>query len=64
MAAGDWASRMTAHSAGVASVGYGGKLAQAVCSCGWASEQVHRRNHPAFDDARDHLAAVRQERAA
>lgn len=55
---------MTAHSAGVASVGYGGKLAQAVCSCGWASEQVHRRNHPAFDDARDHLAAVRQERAA
>jgi hypothetical protein len=55
---------VTAHSAGVASVGYACKLARAVCSCGWVSDQVHRRNHPAFDDARTHLAAVRSERAA
>ena len=55
---------MTAHSAGVASVGYGGTLAQAVCSCGWAAEQAHRRNHVAFEDARQHLAHVEAEARA
>jgi hypothetical protein len=51
---------MSAHSAGVASVGYAGKLAQAVCSCGWAAPGAHRRNHAAFDDARAHLSDARQ----
>lgn len=44
------------HSAGVASVGYAGKLAQAVCSCGWFAPEPRSRNHDAFDDARAHLA--------
>lgn len=52
------------HSAGVASVGYGGKLAQAVCSCGWAAAEARQRNHDAFDDARAHLAAASTEMAA
>jgi hypothetical protein len=49
---------MTDHSAGVASVGYAGKLAQAVCSCRWAGKP-RTRNHDAFADARAHLTAVR-----
>lgn len=49
------------HSAGVASVGYGGKLAHAVCSCGWAADEPRQRNHDAFDDARAHLAAASAE---
>jgi hypothetical protein len=52
------------HCAGVASVGYAGKLAQAVCSCGWAAPERRRRNHDAFDDARQHLAETAQPDAA
>jgi hypothetical protein len=52
------------HSAGVASVGYAGKLAQAVCSCGWVANVPQSRNHDAFDDARTHLAATSVEAAA
>ena len=55
---------MTAHSAGVASVGYAGKLAQAVCACGWAAPDAHRRNHDAFTDARAHLADARRKAVA
>lgn len=50
---------MTSHAAGVASVGCAGKLAQAVCSCGWTANGAHRRNHAAFEDARAHLAETR-----
>jgi hypothetical protein len=55
---------MNGHSAGVASVGYAGKLAQAVCSCGWAAPDARRRNHEAFEDARAHLAEARRAVAA